>query len=118
MVNTFAEVKKLFDPDNLLNPGKIVRPEKMDDRSLFRYSTDYKHPEVDTYLDWSPWGGLQRAAEMCNNNGACRKSNPDVMCPSYRVTQDEQHLTRARANALRLALSGQLGTRALTSKSM
>ena len=118
MVNTFAEVKKLFDPDNLLNPGKIVRPEKMDDRSLFRYSTEYQHPEVDTYLDWSPWGGFQRAAEMCNNNGACRKSNPDVMCPSYRVTQDEQHLTRGRANALRLALSGQLGTRALTSKSM
>ena len=53
-----------------------------------------------------------------SNNGACRKSNPDVMCPSYRVTQDEQHLTRGRANALRLALSGQLGTRALTSKSM
>ena len=118
MVNAFAEVKKLFDPDNLLNPGKIVRPEKMDNRSLFRYSSDYQHPDVDTYLDWSPWGGFQQAAEMCNNNGACRKSSGDVMCPSYRVTQDEKHLTRGRANALRLALSGQLGTKALTSKDM
>src|SRR5260221_2032130 len=51
---------------------------------------------------------------MCNNTGACRKSDPGVMCPSYRATADEQHLTRGRANSLRLALSGQLGPDAFT----
>jgi Fe-S oxidoreductase len=55
---------------------------------------------------------------MCNNNGACRKSDPGVMCPSYRATGDEQHLTRGRANTLRLALSGQLGPEALVSEEM
>src|SRR5262249_12623372 len=55
---------------------------------------------------------------MCNNNGACRKSDPGVMCPSYRATGDEQHLTRGRANTLRLALSGQLGTEALVTDAM
>src|SRR5260370_34031276 len=55
---------------------------------------------------------------MCNNSGACRKSAPGVMCPSYRATGDEQHLTRGRANSLRLALSGQLGPDALTSDEM
>ena len=55
---------------------------------------------------------------MCNNNGACRKAEPGVMCPSYRATRDEQHVTRGRANTLRLALSGQLGPDALTSEAM
>ncbi|HEX3537596.1 MAG TPA: 4Fe-4S dicluster domain-containing protein, partial [Stellaceae bacterium] len=71
-----------------------------------------------TVLDWSEWGGFASAAEMCNNNGACRKSDPGVMCPSYRATGDEQHLTRGRANSLRLALSGQLGPDALVSDEM
>ena len=56
-------------------------------------------------------GGLAKAVEMCNNNGHCRKFDAGTMCPSYRVTRDEQHLTRGRANTLRLALSGQLGGR-------
>ena len=55
---------------------------------------------------------------MCNNNGHCRKFDAGTMCPSYRVTRDEQHLTRGRANTLRLALSGQLGPDALTSEAM
>jgi Fe-S oxidoreductase len=101
-----------------LNPGKIVQPSKMDDRRLFRYSPDYQQSSLSTGLDWSEWGGIDRAVEMCNNNGACRKFNTEVMCPSYRVTRDERHLTRGRANALRLALSGQLGPEALTSKDM
>ncbi|MDH3580735.1 MAG: 4Fe-4S dicluster domain-containing protein, partial [Hyphomicrobiales bacterium] len=58
------------------------------------------------------------AVEMCNNNGACRKFDASVMCPSYRVTRDEMHVTRGRANTLRLALSGQLGPDALTSPEM
>ena len=46
---------------------------------------------------------------MCNNNGHCRKFDAGTMCPSYRVTRDEMHLTRGRANTLRLALAGQFG---------
>jgi Fe-S oxidoreductase len=90
----------------------------MDDRSLFRFKPDYRQVPLDSVLDWSEWGGFASAAEMCNNNGACRKSDPGVMCPSYRATGDEQHLTRGRANTLRLALSGQLGPDALTSDAM
>jgi FAD/FMN-containing dehydrogenase/Fe-S oxidoreductase len=118
IVRAFEEVKDSFDPQGLFNPGKIVRPPKMDDRSLFRFKPDYRQLPLDTVLDWSEWGGFASAAEMCNNNGACRKSDPGVMCPSYRATGDEQHLTRGRANTLRLALSGQLGPEALVSDAM
>ena len=108
-----------FDPDGLFNPGKIVRPERMDDRELFRYKPGYASLPVETGLDWSEWDGFHRArSRVCNNNGTCRKSNPGVMCPSYRVTMDEKHVTRGRANTLRLALTGQLGPDALTSDAM
>jgi FAD/FMN-containing dehydrogenase/Fe-S oxidoreductase len=118
IVRAFEEVKDKFDPDGLFNPGKIVRPPTMDYRSLFRFKPGYQQVRVETAFDWSDWGGFASAAEMCNNNGACRKSDPGVMCPSYRATGDEQHLTRGRANTLRLALSGQLGPDALTSDAM
>jgi FAD/FMN-containing dehydrogenase/Fe-S oxidoreductase len=118
LVHAFEEVKDTFDPNGLFNPGKIVRPHKMDDRTLFRYPPGYAHLPVETALDWSAWGGFGRAAEMCNNNGECRKFDAGVMCPSYRATLDEQHLTRGRANTLRLALSGQLGPDALASEEM
>ena len=118
LVRAFEEVKDAFDPAALYNPGRIVRPPKMDDRSLFRYPPDYAPIAVDTVLDWSEWGSFAAAAEMCNNNGACRKANPGVMCPSYMVTQDERDVTRGRANALRLALTGQFGPNALESDAM
>jgi FAD/FMN-containing dehydrogenase/Fe-S oxidoreductase len=118
LTRSLAEVKELFDPRGLMNPGKIVQPSRMDDRSLFRFKPDYAAPKLDTVLDWSEWGGFDRAAEMCNNNGHCRKFDAGTMCPSFRVTGDEQHLTRGRANTLRLALSGQLGPEALTSEAM
>jgi FAD/FMN-containing dehydrogenase/Fe-S oxidoreductase len=125
----FGAVKVLFDPDNRMNPGKIVATPKMDDPSLFRFSTQYGRVPIQPKLDWSAWNverdpatgdesapgtggdvtrGLAKAVEMCNNNGHCRKFDAGVMCPSYRVTRDEQHTTRGRANTLRAALSGQL----------
>ena len=117
IVRAFEDVKDAFDPKGLFNPGKIVRAPLMDDRSLFRYPPGYEPIKLDTVLDWSDWGGFSSAVEMCNNNGACRKVS-DVMCPSYMVTQDEEHVTRGRANALRHALTGQLGRDALTSDRM
>ena len=118
MVRNFETVKNTFDPENRFNPNKIVRPYKMDDRSIMRFKPNYRPAELETALDWSDWGGLSGAAEMCNNNGACRKFDADSMCPSFRVTRDEQHVTRGRANTLRLALSGQLGPDALFSDEM
>ena len=118
LVRAFEEVKDAFDPRALFNPGKIVRAPRMDDRRLFRYPPGYAPLPLETALDWSDWGGLTGAVEMCNNNGACRKSEPGVMCPSFLVTQDEQHGVRGRANALRLALTGQLGPDALVSEAM
>jgi Fe-S oxidoreductase len=99
-----------------MNPGKIVRPSRQDDRTLFRYKPDYRAHPPKTALDWSEFetdarhrgDGFAKAVEMCNNNGHCRKFDAGTMCPSYRVTRDERHLTRGRANTLRLALSGQL----------
>jgi FAD/FMN-containing dehydrogenase/Fe-S oxidoreductase len=105
-----AEIKSWLDPKGLLNPGKIVDPSKMDDASLFRFKPGYATNAAGTTLDWSDWGGYDKAVEMCNNNGHCRKFDAGTMCPSYRVTGDEQHTTRGRANTLRLALSGQLGS--------
>jgi FAD/FMN-containing dehydrogenase/Fe-S oxidoreductase len=119
----FAALKREFDPKGLMNPGKIVAPPKMDDRSLFRYKPDYATLPVATGLDWSEYEvgahnvgrGFAAAIEMCNNNGHCRKFDAGTMCPSYRVTRNERDLTRGRANTLRLAVSGQLGRNALSS---
>jgi FAD/FMN-containing dehydrogenase/Fe-S oxidoreductase len=122
LVKAFEEVKDTFDPKGVMNPGKIVRAPKFDARDLFRYPPGYAVKDFAPTLDWSEYpgaiGGFQGAAEQCNNNGACRKSEGGAMCPSYRVTRDEQHVTRGRANSLRLALSGQLGAGALTSDEM
>jgi FAD/FMN-containing dehydrogenase/Fe-S oxidoreductase len=118
LTRAFEEIKDLFDPKGLLNPGKIVRPSKQDDRTLFRFKPGYKIEKIRTVLDWSDWGGFDKAVEMCNNNGHCRKFDAGTMCPSYRATLDEQHLTRGRANTLRLAMSGQLGADGLGSKAV
>ncbi|WP_432725381.1 FAD-binding and (Fe-S)-binding domain-containing protein [Variovorax sp. W6] len=140
----FRAIKRKLDPIGLFNPGKIIDPPSMDDGALFRFAPPtapkpYRRIELKPVLDWSAWnvdadpvtevttapgtggdstGGLAKAVEMCNNNGHCRKFDAGTMCPSYRVTRDEQHLTRGRANTLRLALSGQLGPDAFTSEAM
>jgi FAD/FMN-containing dehydrogenase/Fe-S oxidoreductase len=136
LTRALEEIKDLFDPAGLLNPGKIVRSTRMDDASLFRFPPDYRTLPLDTALDWSAWDvqsdavagtltapgtggdpahGFAKAVEMCNNNGHCRKFDAGTMCPSYLATRDEQHVTRGRANTLRLALSGQLGPDAIAS---
>lgn len=121
-VQIFRDIKALFDGEGRLNPGKIVDAPRMDDRMLFRYKPGYHVPDFATALDWSGWpgagGGFQGAVEMCNNNGACRKLEGGVMCPSYRVTREERDVTRGRANTLRLAISGQLGPGAFTAPQM
>ncbi len=114
----FEEIKDLFDPKGLMNPGKIVRPPRMDDRRLFRFGPNYQPAPFSPALDWPELGGFAGAVEMCNNNGHCRKFDAGVMCPSFRATGDERHLTRGRANTLRLALSGQLGPDAMTSDAL
>jgi FAD/FMN-containing dehydrogenase/Fe-S oxidoreductase len=122
IIADFKEVKERFDPGHTLNSGKIVDAPKMDDRSLFRYPPTYAIGDLKTVLDWSAYpgagGGFQGAVEMCNNNGACRKLEGGVMCPSYRATRNERDVTRGRANTLRLAISGQLGPDALSSDAM
>ncbi|MFM9849427.1 MAG: FAD-binding and (Fe-S)-binding domain-containing protein [Hyphomicrobiaceae bacterium] len=121
-VRLFEEVKDRFDPTGLMNPGKIVRAPRMNDRSLFRYKPDYGVARIETALDWSAWpgagGGFQGAVEMCNNNGECRKHVGGTMCPSFRVTGNERDVTRGRANSLRLAISGQVGPDAFASDEM
>jgi FAD/FMN-containing dehydrogenase/Fe-S oxidoreductase len=123
IVRAFDTVKQAFDPIGLMNPNRITQPPRMDDRTLFRYSPGYGAASGFTpKLDWSDHpgalGGMLGAVEMCNNNGTCRGFDTGVMCPSYRVTRDEVHLTRGRANTLRLALTGQLGADAMTSEPM
>ncbi|MBL0919957.1 MAG: FAD-binding protein [Hydrogenophaga sp.] len=125
----FRAIKQRLDPANLLCPQRMVDPPKMDDTRLMRFPPSYRVVPIQPALDWSAWDvqndpvteqttapgtggdparGLAKAVEMCNNNGHCRKFDAGTMCPSYRATRDEQHLTRGRANTLRLALSGQL----------
>ncbi|MCX7932326.1 MAG: FAD-binding protein [Rhodovarius sp.] len=126
ILRAFEAVKDAFDPPRpglpagLFNPNRIVRAPRMDDRSLFRYPPGYgPDPAIRPALDWTDHpGGFLGAVEMCNNNGTCRTFDAGVMCPSFRITREEVHLTRGRANTLRLALTGQLGPDALASEAL
>lgn len=107
LYNAFIEVKRLFDPEGRMNPGKVIETPPVD--SHLRFGEDYKAIPVETAFHFRSQGGILAAAEQCTGVGACRKTLAGVMCPSYMATRDEVHSTRGRANALRLALTGQLG---------
>jgi FAD/FMN-containing dehydrogenase/Fe-S oxidoreductase len=120
LTEAFQEVKELFDPEYLLNPGKIINPPKMDRSDLLRYGTDYQarfQPE-ETLLSFEADQGFDRAVEMCNGAGVCRQLDSGVMCPSFKATRDEQHSTRGRSNMLRAAISGRLGPGGLSSSEL
>ncbi|HLA42129.1 MAG TPA: FAD-linked oxidase C-terminal domain-containing protein [Aggregatilineales bacterium] len=108
LVDAFREIKQIFDPDNLMNPGKVVDTGKMDDPKRLRFTPDYEVIPLKTRYDWSSDFGFSGAAEMCNGAGVCRKEGIGTMCPSFMATLDEAHATRGRANALRLAISGHI----------
>lgn len=116
----FREVKHLFDPQNRMNPGKIVDSPAPWDPDILRIHPGYNTHQAPsrTYLDFSPHAGFAGQVEMCNGQGVCRSLGSGVMCPSFRVTRDETHSTRGRANALRAAMSGQLGEYGMTSQEL
>lgn len=111
LMRAFREVKALFDPQNLMNPGNIVLPaEPVTIAERTRVEPEGREvdiPETATFYDYSDQDGLGHAVERCNGAGVCRKTDSGVMCPSYMALRDERHSTRGRANALRMALSGQ-----------
>ncbi len=112
----YQQVKRAFDPHNILNPGNIVDPPPMTEH--LRYGADYQVVPLKEHLDFSEDLGFHRAVEMCNGAGVCRKKTAGAMCPSFMVTREEEHSTRGRANALRAALSGTLSLEELTSQRM
>jgi FAD/FMN-containing dehydrogenase/Fe-S oxidoreductase len=102
----FARTKKLFDPGFLLNPGKIVDPPPID--SHLRYGPSYTDQPFEPAYHYREQRDFYTAIHQCSGLGACRKIAGGTMCPSFMVTRDEVDSTRGRANALRLAMSGQL----------
>ncbi|MCS6858848.1 MAG: FAD-binding protein [Abditibacteriales bacterium] len=106
IVAAFQQVKRLFDPQGIMNPGKIVHPPPMTEN--LRYGAHDRPVNVRTYFDFSADGGILGTVELCSGVGECRKKTGGVMCPSYRATREEAHTTRGRANALRRMLSGEL----------
>ncbi|MFC6999831.1 FAD-binding and (Fe-S)-binding domain-containing protein [Rufibacter roseus] len=95
------EVKRVWDPENIFNPGKIVNTPSMN--TYLRYEPGQETPEFDTVFKFSQAGGVLRAAELCNGSGDCRKTHltGGTMCPSYMVTRNERDTTRGRANVMR-----------------
>ena len=114
MYEAFRQVKRAFDPANVLNPGKIVDAPAMEEN--LRFTPGATTPETETIFDYSKQGGFFRSIELCNGAGVCRKTQGGAMCPSYRATLDERDSTRGRANALRIALSEPTETTPLASR--
>jgi len=106
LYEAFRTIKRTFDPHGIFNPGKIVDAPPL--TANLRFGPSYSTREVKTYFAY-PEGSFAGAVEMCSGLGACRKTLEGTMCPSYMATRDEQHVTRGRANVLRLVISGRLG---------
>ena len=106
LYDAFREIKRTFDPHGILNPGKIVDAPPL--TSSLRYGPAYRTRAPRTFFDYSAWGGMSGAVEMCSGLGACRKTLDGTMCPSYMATREEAHSTRGRANTLRLVMAGRL----------
>ena len=116
LCNAFADVKAAFDPNGMLNPGKITDPASPTDN--LRLGEAYQDRQLPTTLDFSQDGGFNFAIEMCNGNAQCRKLDVGTMCPSFQVTRSDMHSTRGRANALRGYISGDLDSADFTSREM
>jgi FAD/FMN-containing dehydrogenase/Fe-S oxidoreductase len=107
LYEAFRQIRRTFDPDGIFNPGKIVDAPSL--TANLRYGPAYRTEQPATFFDYSDYGGLPGAVEMCSGLGVCRKSLDGTMCPSYMVTREEAHSTRGRANVLRLAMAGRIG---------
>lgn len=112
IMEAFGQVKRVFDSAGVLNPGNITVPGPLESMTqslrLDPHGTGVHMPDVDTFFTYDDQEDFQHALETCSGPGVCRKTAVGTMCPSYRATLDERHSTRGRANALRLALTGQL----------
>ncbi|MEM7533128.1 MAG: FAD-binding and (Fe-S)-binding domain-containing protein, partial [Chloroflexota bacterium] len=120
LYGALQDVKRTFDPENRMNPGKVVdAPPLTQD---MRFGSSYQTIPLNTIFDWRTdnpdFTGYAPAIEMCNGAGVCRKLNSGTMCPSYMATRDERDTTRGRANALRNAMAGHIDHDELYSKEM
>ena len=114
LYNAFRDIKHLFDPENLMNPGKIVNAQTIEHN--LRYGTGYTDKEIKTEFQYRAENSFRESVHMCTGVGECRKTLGGTMCPSFKATRDEEHSTRGRANALRLAMSGQVDDEGFTGK--
>ncbi len=112
LYEAFRKLKAAFDPQGIMNPGKVVEAPSMTEN--LRYGSSYQTMDLSTFFPYRKEGGFARAVELCNGAGVCRKKLEGTMCPSYMVTQEEEHSTRGRANALRAVLDGRLEPEELT----
>jgi len=114
LYEAFRTVKRTFDPHGIFNPGKIVDSPALTEN--LRFGAGYVSPNPKTHFDFSEYGGMGGAVEMCSGLGACRKKLDGTMCPSYMATKEEKDVTRGRANVLRLAMTGRLAEAGLDDK--
>lgn len=116
LYNVYREVKQIFDPQGLLNPGKVIDAPEM--TKNLRMGANYTTLPILQDLDFTAEHGFDGAFELCNGCGSCRKLDSGTMCPSFMVTRDEKHTTRGRANTLRNVMSGAIEPEMLYSEEM